>query len=387
MMQQAALQIRKVESSSDLNTLVRFPWQVYRNDPNWAPYLYFDRKGFFDRKKHPFFEFGVADFFIAWRGDQPVGTIAAIVNHRHNEFHQEKAAHFGIFEVLRDKEAALGLLETACEWAVEQGMTKILGPASYSSNYLYGMLVDGFDSPPTIEMAYNPAYYQQFIEEAGFVQAMDLWAWYFPLSELYGENAENLPPKLVRVVEKIRQRYNLTLREINMKDWDNELVRFKEIYNAAWSKNWGFVPLTDGELHYLAESLKMIIDPRVTLFAEADGKPIGASIPLPDINEILVKARPGPSMVSSILAAVRLLLGRRKVKLIRMFAMGVVEEYRGRGVDALFYYETVKRAMAAGYIKGEASWILANNDMMNRAIAMMGGHVYKTYRIYEKALS
>jgi GNAT superfamily N-acetyltransferase len=387
MMQQATLQIRKVESSSDLDTLVRFPWQVYRGDPYWVPYLYFDRKGFFDRKKHPFFEFGDAEFFIAWRGGQPVGTIAAILNQRHNQFHQEKAAHFGIFEVLRDKEAALGLLQTACEWAAEQGMTKILGPASYSSNYLYGLLVDGFDSPPTVEMPYNPAYYAEYVQDAGFDQAMDLWAWYFPLIELYGENSENLPPKLVRVVEKIRQRYKITLREIDMKDWDNELVRFKDIYNAAWSKNWGFVPLTDGELHYLAESLKMIVDPRVTLFAEVDGKPIGASVPLPDINEILVKAKPGPSMMSSILAALRLLLGRRKVKLIRMFAMGVVEEYRGRGVDALFYFETVKRAMAAGYTQGEASWILANNDMMNRAIAMMGAHVYKTYRIYEKALS
>jgi GNAT superfamily N-acetyltransferase len=385
-MQQAALQIRKVESSSDLNALIRFPWQVYRDDPNWVPYLYFDRKGFFDRKKHPFFEFGEADFFIAWRGDQPVGTIAAILNHRHNEFHDEQAAHFGIFEVLRDREAALALLETAAEWAQDRGMTKILGPASYSSNYSYGLLVDGFDSPPTVELTYNPPYYADFIQEAGFAQAMDLWAWYFPLIDLFGEKGENLPEKLVRVVGKIRKRYQITLREINMQDWENELHKFKEIYNAAWSKNWGFVPLTDGELHYLAESLKMIVDPRVTLFAEVDGVPIGASVPLPNINEILVRARPGPSMLSSIPAAVRLLLGRRKVKLIRMFAMGVVEQYRGRGVDALFYYETVKRAMAAGYTEGEGSWILANNDMMNRAIAMLGAEVYKTYRIYEKAL-
>lgn len=386
-MQQAALQIRPVKSSSDLNTLVRFPWQVYRGDPNWVPYLYFDRKGFFDRQKHPFFQFADVEYFIAWRGDRPVGTIAAIINHRHNEFHAEKAAHFGVFEVLRDKEAALGLLQTASEWAQGKGMTKILGPASYSSNYSYGLLVEGFDSPPTVEMSYNPPYYAEFIQEAGFVQAMDLWAWYFPLIELYGENSAQLPEKLVRVVGKIKQRYNITLREINMKDWENELLRFKDIYNAAWSKNWGFVPLTDGELHSLAESLKMVVDPRVTLFAEVDGNPIGASVPLPDINEILVKAKPGPSIASSILAAIRLLLGRRKVKLIRMFAMGVVEEYRGRGVDALFYYETVKRAMEAGYTQGEASWILANNDMMNRAIAMMGAQVYKTYRIYEKALS
>ncbi len=385
-MKQEALTIRTVQSPADLATFVRFPWQVYQDDPNWAPPLYFDRKGLFDREKHPFFKFADAEFFIAWRGNMPVGTIVAMVNHRHNEFHEEKAAHFGFFEVLRDQEAAVALLDVACDWARQQGMTKILGPANYSSNYTYGMLVDGFDSPPVIEMTYNPAYYVDFVEGAGFSNAMDLWAWYSPLREQYGQEGEDLPVKLVRVVNKIKQRYNITLREINMKDWDNELERFKNIYNAAWSKNWGFVPLTDAELHLIAESLKMVVDPRVTLFAEIDGKPIGASVPLPNINEILVKARPGPSMVSSILAAVRLLLGRRRVKLLRVFAMGVVEEYRGRGVDALIYFETLQRAIKYGYTEGEASWILANNDMMNRAIEMLGARIYKTYRIYQKAL-
>jgi GNAT superfamily N-acetyltransferase len=190
----------------------------------------------------------------------------------------------------------------------------------------------------------------------------------------------------VRVVEKIKKRHNITIREIEMKDWDSELAKFGEIYNSAWSKNWGFVPLTDDELHLIAEGLKLIVDPRVTLFAEVDGKPIGASVPLPNINEVLSRARPGPSLLSSYLAAIRLLLGRRKVKLLRVFAMGVVEEYRGRGVDALFYYETVKRAVKHGYTEAEASWILANNDMMNRAIEMMGAKVYKTYRIYQKNL-
>ncbi len=385
-MSNQALTVRPVETPADWAALIRFPWQVYENDPHWVPYLFFDRKEFFDRKKHPFFKFADVEFFMACRGDRPVGTIAAMVNHRHNEFHEEKAAHFGIFEVLQDQEAAEALLDTACDWGRQQGMEKILGPANYSSNYLYGLLVDGFDSPPVIEMTYNPAYYVDYIEAAGFVNAMDLWAWYFPMHELYGPNAEHLPAKLVRVVDKIKKRYNITLREIDMKDWDNEIDKFKEIYNAAWSKNWGFVPVTDDELHHIAQSLKLVVDPRVTLFAEVDGKPIGASVPLPNINEVLHKARPGASTLSSYLAAVRLLLGRRKVKLLRVFAMGVAPEYRGRGVDALFYFETVKRAIQHGYTEGEASWILANNDMMNRAIEMLGARIYKTYRIYQKAL-
>jgi GNAT superfamily N-acetyltransferase len=379
------LAVREVKTPADLTEFMRFPWKVYENDPNWVPYLYFERKEFFDRDKHPFFKTADVAFFMAWRGQRPVGTIAAMVNHNHNEFHQEQAAHFGIFEVLHDDEAAAALLETACEWGRQRGMTKILGPANYSSNYEYGLLVDAFDSPPVVMMTYNPPYYVDFIEGAGFTPAMDLWAWHTPL-DVYGQGAQNLPPKLVRVVGKIKKRHNITIREVNMKDWDNEVDRFKVIYNSAWSRNWGFVPFTDEEMTKLANGLKMIVDPRITLFAEVDGKPIGGSVPLPNVNEIILKARPGPSTVSSYLAAARMVLGNRRVNLLRAFAMGVIEEYRGRGVDALFYYETITRAIKCGYTEIEASWILANNDMMNRAIEMMGAKVYKTYRIYEKAL-
>jgi GNAT superfamily N-acetyltransferase len=384
-MNSQSLTIRKVETPSDWKEFLRFPWRVYENEPNWVPFLFFERKEFFDRNKHPFFDTADVEFFMAWRGTRPVGTIAAILNHRHNEFQEENVAHFGIFEVLQDEEAAAALLEKACEWGRQKGVTKILGPANYSSNYEYGLLVDAFDSPPVVMMTYNPAYYVDMIEAAGFTPAMDLWAWYTPL-DVYGQGANNLPEKLVRVVGKIKKRYNITIREINMNDWDNEVARFEKIYNSAWSKNWGFVPFTDEEMAHLANGLKMIIDPRVTLFAEVDGKTIGGSVPLPNVNELLLKSRPGPSVLSSYLAAARMMLARRKVKLLRVFAMGVVEEYRGRGVDALFYYETVTRAIKHGYTEAEASWILANNDMMNRAIEMMGAKVYKTYRIYEKTL-
>lgn len=385
-MESQSLTVRPVETPADWKAFIRFPWQVYQNDPNWVPPLYFDRQEFYSRDKHPFFKIADIEFFMAWRGEQPVGTIAAIVNHRHNESHREKAAHFGIFEVLPQEDVANALLERACRWGKQRGMTKILGPASYSSNYSFGLLVDGFDSPPVVEMTYNPAYYMDYIESAGFTQAMDLWAWYFDILELFGLDGERMPPKLLRVLEKIRKRYNITIRELNIKDWDNEVAKFRGIYNKAWSKNWGFIPMTDEEMDYIAASLKLIVDPRITLFAEIDGEPIGASVPLPDINEIMHRVRPGPSLISSYLAAIRLLLGRRKAKLMRAYAMGVVDKYRGRGVDALFYYETIKRAIRAGYVACEASWILANNDMMNRALEMLGGKVYKTYRIYQKPL-
>lgn len=382
-----ALTIQPVKSTSDMKDFLRFPWQLYQNDPKWVPPLYFDRQALLDREKHPFFQFATAEYFLARRGDRLVGTIAAFVNRRHNEFHDENAAHFGFFEVMQDDEAASGLLQAACDWGKQQGKNNLLGPANFSTNHTYGLLVDGFDRPPVIEMTYNPAYYVDYIESAGFEKAMNLWAWYFSIPDIFGPNGEKIPPKLARVVEKIKTRYNIKIREINMKDWDNEILRFSEVYQSAWSKNWGFVPLTNDELKHLAESLKIVVDPRITLFAEIDGKMVGASVPLPDINEILVQVRPGPSSLSAYMAAIPLLMRRRKVKMLRIFAMGVIEEYRAKGIDALFYYETVKRALRAGYLEGEASWILETNDMMNRSIKMLGGEIYKTYRIYQKTLA
>ncbi|MEN8097842.1 MAG: N-acetyltransferase, partial [Chloroflexota bacterium] len=308
-MNKNVLSVRLVETASELKEFLKFPWRVYGDDPNWVPPLYMDRKEMFDRDKHPFFKFAEVDLFMAWRGNEPVGTIAAILNHRHNEFHEESVAHFGFFEAL-DSEVATTLLNRVCDWAREKKKDKVLGPASFSSNYVYGMLVDGFDGPPAVEMSYNPPTYPQFVEDAGFAQAMDLWAWYFPLYELYGSNAEHLPEKLTRVVGKIKKRYDIKIREINLSDWDNEVALFQEIYNSAWSKNWGFVPLTDPEMHAIAESLRMIVDPRVTFFAEIDGVPIGASVPLPNINEVLHRVRPGPSTFSTILAYVPLFLQR-----------------------------------------------------------------------------
>ena len=380
-----SLEIERVETKAQLKEFIKVPWKVYEDNPYWVPFLYFERLEFFDKTKNPFFEHAEADYFLARRDGQAVGAIGAVMNHRYNEFQDENTAHFGTFEILDDPEAAAGLLEAACDWARSRGADTIQGPANFSSNEEFGLLIEGYDSPPVVLMPYNLPYYVDFIEAAGFHKAKDLFAWNTNAFEVMKPGA--IPPKLVRVVEKVKQRYGLTIRPVNMKDWDNEVERIKKIYNSAWQKNWGFVPMTDSEIDHMADSLKMILDPALVFTVEAGGETVGFSLSLPDVNQLLHNSRPGPSLVGSYLAAGRMLLGKRRADRVRIFALGVLEPYRGKGVDALMYYETGKAAVANGYEWAEMSWILEDNDAMNRAIEMFGPEIYKRYRVYEKELS
>lgn len=378
------LHIQKVATKGQLQEFIRVPWTVYKDDPNWVPWLYFERLEFFDKQKNPFFEHAEAEFFIARRDGQAVGTVAAILNHRHNEFHEENVAHFGCFELLNDPEAGAALLETACQWAKDKGVNKILGPANFSSNDEWGTLIEGLDKPPVMLMTYNPAYYIDMIESAGFRKAMDLWAWLSNCFELINEGT--MPPKVKRVVNRVKERYGLVIRPVNLRDWDAEIERIKKIYNSAWERNWGFVPMTDGEIEHLANGLKPVIDPNLVFMVEKDGEAVGFSLTLPDVNQPLRRARPGPSIIGSYIGAARMLLNKRKTNLVRVIALGVLPQYRVRGVDALMYYETAVAAAKHGYQWAEGSWILETNDMMNRSLEMLGAYVYKKYRVYEKVL-
>lgn len=374
--------IERVESAKQLAEFISLPWQVYAGDPHWTPWLYFERLQFFDKKKNPFFEHAEADYFIARRDGRAVGTIAAILNHRHNQFHNENVAHFGVFELLDDADAGRALLDAAGRWARERGTTKIIGPMNLSTNDECGLLVGGYDTASIIMLPYNKPYYRRFLEEAGFQKAKDLLAWRKDLSRILEPG--QLPEKLLRVVEKVKQRYNITVRPLNMRDWDNELERIKTIYNSAWQRNWGFVPMTDAEINHLAAALKPIIDPAIVFIAEKEGRPIGCSLALPNVNELLQRIRPGPSRLSSYVGAARLLLSRRRPDWIRVMILGVIAEFRGRGVDGMLYLETAKASVARGYKWADGSWILEDNEAMNRPIRLIGGEVYKRFRIYEK---
>jgi len=376
------LQVRSVKGKDELKNFITFPWKVYRDDPYWVPPLISERWDFLNSKKNPFFEHATVEYFIAWRGDQTVGTIAAFTNDGYNTFQGVNIGFFGFFEVLDDDEAAAALLARAEQWVREAGHESIMGPAQFSTNDEAFLLVDGFNDSPRALMTYNPPRYMSYLDAAGFEKSKDAWAYESDLVEL----VENLPPKLVRVTEKIKERRKLTIRPMNMKVYDAEVELFKQIYNSSWEKNWGFVPMTDLEIDQLAENLKMIIDPDLVLFVECEGEVIGASLTVPDLNQPLRLAypRPGTPEVFTLLKLLWHWKVRKQIDWVRVIALGVLPEFRGVGVDALMYIETTKTAVRKGYSKGEGSWILEDNDMMNRALQMMGAQVYKTYRMYQK---
>lgn len=380
------VRIVPVTTEQQRREFARFPWRIYRDDPLWVPPIYMDHLALLTPGKHPFWEHAEQQLFLALRGEELVGTISAHVNHRHNEIHGDKVGFFGFFEVIEDYAVAEALLAVATDWLREQGMEAIRGPENPSQNEEVGLLVDGFDRPRVVMMTYNPPYYQDFIERAGFEKAQDLWAWLIR-TNIFDYDVQKLPRKFVRVADEARKRENLVVRKMDMKHYDHEVEIAKVIYNAAWEKNWGFVPFTEPEIEHLAQELKMILDPDLVYIAEIDGKPAGISLGIPDVYQAMLKARPQPNTWSLPLTLARFLWHRRKIDTFRLMIMGVLPEYRTLGIDALFYVETARSAFAKGYEYCEMSWILESNDMMNRIIERLGGEIYKTYRVYEKPIA
>ncbi|MGZ3459053.1 MAG: N-acetyltransferase, partial [Archangium sp.] len=348
-------------------------------DPNYVPHLEMERRDFMDPRKHPFFEFGEVEFFLAHREGQVVGRIAAVNNPRYNEFHGTNVGFFGLFECVNDAGVARALFEAAASWLRAKGFASVLGPMSYSTNYEVGTLVEGFDTPPAIMLTYNPPWYAALIEANGFTKAKDLYAW---------ELSSSTPPpeKVARVAEKIRQREGVTVRSVQMKDFDKEVAQVKAIYNAAWEKNWGFVPMTEREFDHLAHELKQMVRPELALVAEVKGETVAFALTLPDANEAIKVANGRLTTFGLPIGLVKLLMAARRIRRLRLVLLGTIEGYRRRGLDAILYLDTLRKARELGYEGGEISWTLEDNHLVNRAIESMGGKRSKTYRVYEKPL-
>lgn len=379
-----SLIIKSVETTEDRKAFLSFPWTVYKDDPYWVPPIFSERMHFTDPEKNPFFQHSEVQFYMALRGERIAGTIAVFTNHLHNEYQSENVAFFGFFEVLEDYEAAELLFKTAEAWAKERGHTALRGPAQWSTNDECGLLVDGFDDNPRILMTYNPSYYVDYIEKSGYKYARDLWAYKLGVKKFMEITGERLD----KLTTRILARKNITIHNLDMKKYDDEVNKLKLLYNNAWSMNWGFIPMTDLEFDQLADELHSIIDPDLVFIAEKDGKPVGFSLTLPDLNKPLRLAYPKPDTpewwtMGKLVWQWKI---RRKVSWIRVFALGVIPEYRNLGIDALFYFKTAQAALKKGIKMAEMSWILDNNDLMNKPIIAMGGEVYKTYRYYEKDL-
>jgi GNAT superfamily N-acetyltransferase len=378
------LTIQRVTSESDLKAFIHFPWKVYQGDRYWVPPLLSERHYFLDPQRNPFFQHARAEYFLARRGAEVVGTVGAFTNDLYNQIHASNDGFFGFFEVLDDREAAEALLTTAEDWARAAGHTNLIGPAQFSTNDELGLLIDGFDDPPRILMTYNPPRYRGYLEQAGYQKAMDLWAYALQMTDF----KDRVPEKLKRVVEKVKQRGKWRIRRMEMKHFDREVELVKKVYNRSWEKNWGFVRMTDPEFDKLAENLRQFLDPDLAVLVECDGEVAGFGLSLPDLNEPLLKAYPRPDTPEWWTMA-RLAWHwkvRGGMKWLRVFALGVLPEFRGTGVDAMMYLETAKSAIPKGYQMAEMSWILEDNLMMNRAIQFLGGKVYKTYRMFQKPL-
>lgn len=376
--------ISQVTSQEERKAFLRFPWTVYQDDPYWVPPIFSERLDFTNPDKNPFYNHADVALFTARRGEDMVGTIAAFSNHRHNEYQGENIGFFGFFEVLQDPEAAQALLTTAENWAREQSHTALRGPAQFDTNDECGLLVEGFDDSPRILMTYNPRYYMDYLEDNGYQKARDLWAYKLATQKF----VDNIGERLDRITNKILARRNITVRNLDMRNFESEVELVKDLYNSAWSKNWGFVPMDDAEFDHLAEQLRQIIDPDLVFVAIKEGKPVGFSLSLLDLNQPLRLAYPTPDTpewwVMAKLVWNWKVMGR--VDWVRVFALGVIDEFRSLGIDAIFYYKTAKAAMQKGVKFGEMSWVLEDNAEMNKPIQAMGGEVYKTYRFYEKSL-
>lgn len=367
-----------VRSARQLEDFIQFPHDLYKNDPLYVPEIYAGQKRMFTKKTYPFYEYGDAALFLAYKNKVLCGRIAAIENPRYNAFHGSRVGFFGFFDCVDDKSAAKALFDAASDFAVKKGHSRLVGPVNYTTNETAGLLVQGFDSSPVVMMTYNFLYYQDLFESAGFEKEMDLLAYYMDI--------HTVDKRCVGMKDKLESRLlseGISVRAVTRKSITNDAIRIQSLYNAAWEKNWGFVPFTPEEFSHLKADLLHILDTDFVYIAEKDGKAIGFSITIPDVNEILIHNKRGRLFPFGI---VRLLFGKSKTQKMRVLALGVEKPYRQKGIEALFFARNILAAQRKNKIGAEASWILENNLEMNRALVKLNGKVYKTYRLYGKNL-
>jgi GNAT superfamily N-acetyltransferase len=366
--------VRAVNSRADLKRFIKYPFAKYRRDPHWVPPLLIDERQKFNPKKNPFYQHARVELFLAERDSEVVGRVAAIDDDLHNQTHGDNLAFFGFFEA-DDQEAAEALFVRVEDWARQLRRSSVRGPANPSMNDGAGFQIDAFDTDPYIMMPYNPPEYPRYAEAAGYRKVKDLYAW------LFGADLE-VSEKVERIADRVRKRYDPVVRPADMKCFEEEVATLKRIYNEAWERNWGFVRYTEAEFDHLASELRFIIDPDIVLFLEMDGQVAGLAFGLPDANQVLKRMR-GRLLPFGIFH----FLNRKKIiDQGRLPILGLMPEYRNKGLDLVLMHEIYKRSPVKGYKRGEGSWVLEDNKDMNRAIEAVGATLYKTYRLYQKEI-
>jgi GNAT superfamily N-acetyltransferase len=370
------MRVRPVRSRRDLRAFVALPYRLYRAEPLWVPPLRAEVRAMLSRKKNPFFDHGEAEYFLAERGGKVVGRIAAIANHLHNETHGDAVGFFGFFESIDDPAVAGELLAAAAGWCRDRGFRDLRGPASFSTNDECGLLVHGFGRPPTLMMPHNPPYYEALIEKAGFASLKNLDVF---------EGGDMPPPAhLEPFVRKVAARTGVTLRPIDLGNLQDELARIETVYNRAWERNWGFVPLTRREMRHLAVQLEPIAVADIAPMIELDGELIGFAVAVPDVNMALRANRSGRLVpgVARILWA----QWRKKIWRIRILLLGLLPEFRGKGIDVLAYHWIWTKAWEHHTRWAEAGWVLEDNAPMKNGLRRLGFRPYKRYRLYQRSI-
>ncbi|HEX8680144.1 MAG TPA: GNAT family N-acetyltransferase [Chthoniobacterales bacterium] len=374
------IEVAQIQSRAERDAFIKFPWRIYAGDPVWVPPLLIERKGFLDRKKHPFYEHGDAALFLARRGGEIVGRIMASDDPNYNAVHGSNTGCFGMFESIDDRLVAAALFDAAAGWLRARGRSEIMGPIDYSTNYVCGLLVHGFEHPPMILTSHNPPYYAELIEAWGFTKAMDLFAWWFA-------DPSRALQRLRRIASASKHRQLPTIRPINLRAIGEESRRLRALYNEAWEKNWGYVPFTPKEFDHMAAEMKPLVIPDLTLIAEVNGEPAGFILCVPDINAALRHANGRLTRFGLPIGLIKLLYHKSRLKRMRLVALGVVPKFRRSGVAEMLVLRVIENGMLQRGYFGECSLTLENNHMINRFMEAIEAVRYKTYRIYSKELA
>jgi GNAT superfamily N-acetyltransferase len=370
--------IREIPHGASMKPFIELSWKVNAGDPQWVPPLRMALVPVLDRKKHPFHQHADVAYFLAERGPEVVGRVAACVNHQYNQFHNDLTGFFGFFECTDDAGVAAALLDAAAEWLRARGRDLMRGPMNFSTNDEFsspGVLIDGFDTPPTVMMSHNPRYYAGLMDAAGMEKTKDLVAYWIP---------DRIPERLRNAMERLANRAGVTIRSVRMKELKSEVAKVQEVYNAAWSQNWGFVPMTEAEFNHMAKEMKPVVDPDLVLLAEkADGEPIGFLLALPDLNRAFKHLPDGRMFPFGLF---KVLWQKRKIDTARLLTLGLKPGYQHLGLGAAMYTRLLQIGVGKGYTGAEGSWILEDNHEMCTALEKLGADQYKRYRVYDRVL-
>ncbi len=375
--------IERVRSRADWRRFVSLPWSIYRGNPHWVPPLRIAVRDVLDTVKNPFFRHAELLPLLAVDDGRVVGRVAGIVDHVHNRFHGERTGFFGFFESVNDQAVCDTLLGAVESWLREHGMAHLRGPVNPSTNHECGLLIEGFDKSPRVMMTYNPEYYHALLDGYGLAKAKDLTAWDVSAANPFTE-------RLMKVAERQRRHAKISVRPIDLKRFDDEIRLIMDIYNQAWGRNWGFVPLDQTEFQYIARDMRLVLDPSLCLLVYVGDEPAAFGLALPNLNQVLKKIPDGRLLPYGIAKLLWHYFGpgrRSTVTEMRILTLGIKQQFRQLGLGALLYLEYLQRGTARGVSAAEASWILEDNQDMVRSLEAMNASITRRYRIYQKPVA